>query len=1002
MAQKFLSNIELEAGLVDVNGNTGTAGQILSSTGTGVDWISQSEISSDSAEVIEVPVKNLQGSALTKGDPVYISGSVGSSGRLEVQLADAGNTAKMPAVGLLKQDLAVNGEGYVVVTGKLRNLVTSPIDGATPSEGDVVYVKSGGSTGAALTTTKPTGTNLIQNMGKVGRVSTSSDGTFVVSSILRANDVPTPLYVDHSNQRLGIGETSPGTILDIKGSSPYITLNTTGSYTSWGIKAEKSGSSIGRLEWVTNSYQTFGAGVILTSNSSYMQIPDSTSYDFHLNLVGNRVMQIDSGTRTVGIGTTVGLNVAPTYGVQPNLVLGSGTSTTGGVLSLYNYDTTIEAGDTLGIIQFVGKDDTTTSAGYTAATIRTYTHAAAGAGNSGGGELAFSTASSAAGSSPAERMRIDQTGNVGIGTSSPDANLHVNSGTVNTVAIFQSSDINANIKLVDSNATSIIKNNSGKITFTADSDSQQADSFISFEIDGASEKMRINSSGNVGIGTTSPSEKLEVSGKILATGGQIRAGSYLESFPSFSFANDTDTGMFSDTADQLEFVTGGSSRVVIKSSGYVGIGTTGGANAKLEVSSTGANGILISQDTGTTSNSGRLFFQTDTSSEGVALMNSNGVFQIRTGAAANVTSGTVRVSMLNNGNFGINVTSPSAKLHVGGTARFNEYVIAGNGSGGVALTHNDNYGNANVTFNHLLGTPEQNGQSARIKVNTDNTTDEATMEFELSSSPVTSGTAIDLPVGLKLAHDYAEIPYRLTHAGDTDTYLQFDANRIRLVAGGSTFLDSDSPYIDGSGTADRVPKWSDSDTLTDSIIREQNSGIGIGGGVQSGFILDVNGQSVMRGNVFTSGDIARFGTGAMVIRNNVSNEPIVFRTESTSERMRITSSGEVQSLNGSNMVSVRKADRRTTTGTHSLVGGASLYYANANATYNTASLTPGDIVTIYCESGTVTVNTGGTVSLFKDGEASAVSSAVTIGADTIATVTCVSATKAIISGSDLT
>ena len=106
--------------------------------------------------------------------------------------------------------------------------------------------------------------------------------------------------------------------------------------------------------------------------------------------------------------------------------------------------------------------------------------------------------------------------------------------------------------------------------------------------------------------------------------------------------------------------------------------------------------------------------------------------------------------------------------------------------------------------------------------------------------------------------------------------------------------------------------------------------------------------------------------------------------------------------NGSNSVSVRQADVRTDTGTHTLVGGASLYYSNANATYDTANLTPGDIVTIYCESGTVTVNTGGTVSLFKDGEASAVTAAVTIGADTLATVTCVSATKAIIAGSDLT
>ena len=219
MPTRFLDNININDSYT-LPAADGTADQVISTDGAGqLSFVDQTTLSAESAEVVKVPVKNLQGSALTKGDPVYISGSVGTSGRLEVKLADAGDTTKMPALGLLAQDLAINGEGYAVVTGKLRNLVTSPIDGATPSEGDVVYVKSGGTTGAALTTTKPTGVNLIQNMGKVGRVSTANDGTFVVSSILRSNDVPTPIYIDHALQRVGIATLNPGAKLDVEGNA---------------------------------------------------------------------------------------------------------------------------------------------------------------------------------------------------------------------------------------------------------------------------------------------------------------------------------------------------------------------------------------------------------------------------------------------------------------------------------------------------------------------------------------------------------------------------------------------------------------------------------------------------------------------------------------------------------------------------------------------------------------------------------------------------------------
>ena len=181
----------LNGPIKDTTDSLGGADQILVSNASGeLAFTDLADITTGSAEVVEVPVKNLQGSALTKGDPVYISGSAGASGRLEVQLADASDAAKMPALGLLKQDLGINEEGFAVVTGKLRNLPTSPIDGQTPLPNDVIYVKANGTTGAALTLTKPTGASLIQNMGKVGRVSTSSDGTFVVSSILRTNDIP--------------------------------------------------------------------------------------------------------------------------------------------------------------------------------------------------------------------------------------------------------------------------------------------------------------------------------------------------------------------------------------------------------------------------------------------------------------------------------------------------------------------------------------------------------------------------------------------------------------------------------------------------------------------------------------------------------------------------------------------------------------------------------------------------------------------------------------------
>jgi len=196
-------------------------------------WTEQLDILAGASTIVEIEVKNLEGAPLVKGDPVYLLGTVGASSRMEVGLADASNAAKMPSIGILAQDLAINGEGFAVVTGTLKNLATTPIDGATSNTGDTIYVKPGG----GLTLTKPTGpTNFIQNVGQVGRVSAVSDGSILASCIMRANDVPNlptgkiwvgdgntavsdVVYLDETNLRMGLNTITPSQALHVSGNT---------------------------------------------------------------------------------------------------------------------------------------------------------------------------------------------------------------------------------------------------------------------------------------------------------------------------------------------------------------------------------------------------------------------------------------------------------------------------------------------------------------------------------------------------------------------------------------------------------------------------------------------------------------------------------------------------------------------------------------------------------------------------------------------------------------
>jgi hypothetical protein len=381
---------------------------------------------------------------------------------------------------------------------------------------------------------------------------------------------------------------------------------------------------------------------------------------------------IDSSEK-VGIGTTAPseklvVNVNST-GIKAGLILnnehgyGSGVGLASTALQ-FGRDNTPDGGQTVisGQIYSGNESETTSNPGF----------------------MAFSTKSGVSPYTLTERMRINSSGNVGIGNSSPTSNL--------TIGSAQSDGLEFTY-----DTTNTYRN---RIANYWDS---STDTRMDFQIGptggvAPTTIMSVGYGGRVGIGTTAPYSKLDVVSNVSRnSGGTARFGKraddglFLHSDASSTSYNwmittqDTVNKGFeiipSTAAGNIVFTT--PAFVIIADTGNVGIGTSA-PDSPLEIS--GADDTRLKL--------------TDTGDSSELMLRSDGVnTQIYTNTAHDLgiyTSGNVGQLHLkqSNGNVGIGTASPSSRLHVHSTADTQIRISADNS---MAL-HQDAAWNSNMYF----------------------------------------------------------------------------------------------------------------------------------------------------------------------------------------------------------------------------------------------------------------------------------------------------------------
>jgi len=530
------------------------------------------------------------------------NGVVYGNGTSALGVTAAGTTGQV----LLANTSGAPTWGSVPSTGAVTSFQTS-LSGLTPSTATTGAVTLAGTLGP---TSGGTGTSTAFTTGSVIFAGTSG-----VYSQSNAN-----FFWDNTNARLGIGTNTVAAKLGISQSSStaYALITqtpqpavTTGSYVNMAYFADSRGTNNDGLrivnyrdstgatinDWPTASYRIRRS---VDQNDGATGVQEEIVFGNYLlafNTSGSERMRIDS-SGNVGIGTTspaAKLDIGSgnlNFSSTAQRITGDFSNATHANRVLFQSSTT--NGST--IVGFIPNGTSTT------AQINLYnnsdtTNVSVLQNIVGTGEISFRSSINGTGTylpmtfytSGSERMRIDTSGNVGIGTSSPRFKLSIGAITTTATNTPDTIDLGGTY----SNGAGLVP----KLRLYWDGTSSYGFGVSASQLDyivpsgsahvwygAGSERMRITSAGDVGIGTTSPGTKLQVAG----TSGtaQFRAGTasngYLEinAYDSSAVycvvagANAT-SGVFGTQSNiPTVFFTNNTERMRIDTSGNVLIGTT--------------------------------------------------------------------------------------------------------------------------------------------------------------------------------------------------------------------------------------------------------------------------------------------------------------------------------------------------------------------------------------------------------------------------------------------